>query len=472
MTHYQMNGRPCKTLAWHSPLEVYGQWLTRLQVLPDAVHKLPVLHLDLRPPYIEGNGGYDNVSGGFGTDEIHGGDGDDTYIWGCGQGNDNINDTLANSRNTVVLRGLNPQDVQVGLINVDEYTSVRLMIASTGEALIFHNGGDQGWYDSRNASVHSVFADCTQWDLNEAVRQSLAMPAKGNDVLIGTNFDDYTYCLAGSAGADVIVGRGGADVIEGGTGFDSCTADRQDFILDEDGQGSVTLAGEKLGLATRKKGETICKDDAGKKPSLSGSTLTVNGGLKITDFTSSDLGIVLQEKDGDGVKTTALSQTRKGTSFDHANDSFAEQTGWVGQGDGLLVRDLNNNGKINSGTELFDSETLLTNGQNQGQKANGFEAMRQMDINGNEKIDAGDTGNNKYYQFRSYLRTYISTETPIRYLKKTSCYASAKYTRRRKITPNSIAACAGIHWTSAQVEGESWPRKSQNHTHLQSEACS
>ena len=51
--HYQMNGRPCKTLAWHRPLEGYGQWLARLQALPDAVHKLPVLHLDLRPPSVD-----------------------------------------------------------------------------------------------------------------------------------------------------------------------------------------------------------------------------------------------------------------------------------------------------------------------------------------------------------------------------------------------------------------------------------
>jgi transposase, IS30 family len=34
----QMNGRPRKTLAWHSPLEVYGQWLARLQVQPDTIH--------------------------------------------------------------------------------------------------------------------------------------------------------------------------------------------------------------------------------------------------------------------------------------------------------------------------------------------------------------------------------------------------------------------------------------------------
>jgi transposase, IS30 family len=33
-----MNGRPRRTLAWHSPLEVYGQWLARLKVQPDAIH--------------------------------------------------------------------------------------------------------------------------------------------------------------------------------------------------------------------------------------------------------------------------------------------------------------------------------------------------------------------------------------------------------------------------------------------------
>ena len=33
-----INNRPRKTLAWSSPLEVYGQWLARLESQPDAVH--------------------------------------------------------------------------------------------------------------------------------------------------------------------------------------------------------------------------------------------------------------------------------------------------------------------------------------------------------------------------------------------------------------------------------------------------
>ena len=33
----EMNGRPRKTLGWASPLEVYGQWLARLQLTPDII---------------------------------------------------------------------------------------------------------------------------------------------------------------------------------------------------------------------------------------------------------------------------------------------------------------------------------------------------------------------------------------------------------------------------------------------------
>lgn len=33
-----MNGRPRKTLGWSSPLEVYGQWLARIERQPDGIH--------------------------------------------------------------------------------------------------------------------------------------------------------------------------------------------------------------------------------------------------------------------------------------------------------------------------------------------------------------------------------------------------------------------------------------------------
>ena len=94
---------------------------------------------------------------------------------------------------------------------------------------------------------------------------------------------------------------------------------------------------------------------------------------------------VILDLDGDGVETTAV---KAGAYFDHASDGFAEQTGWVGKDDGLLVRDLNGNGTIDTGAELFGSETKLANGT---KAANGFEALKELDQNNDGKIDASDT---------------------------------------------------------------------------------
>ena len=89
--------------------------------------------------------------------------------------------------------------------------------------------------------------------------------------------------------------------------------------------------------------------------------------------------------DGDGVETNEENST---VHFDHDNNGFAESTGWVGKDDGLLVRDLNNNGKIDNGTELFGNNTTLNNGQ---KAANGFEALADLDSNNDGIFNNQDT---------------------------------------------------------------------------------
>jgi hypothetical protein len=94
---------------------------------------------------------------------------------------------------------------------------------------------------------------------------------------------------------------------------------------------------------------------------------------------------IILDLDGDGViRTVGLTS---GVNFDHAADGFAERTGWVAPGDGLLVWDRNANGAIDSGRELFGSETLLPNGM---KAVNGFEALKAFDANGDGVIDAND----------------------------------------------------------------------------------
>jgi Ca2+-binding RTX toxin-like protein len=104
---------------------------------------------------------------------------------------------------------------------------------------------------------------------------------------------------------------------------------------------------------------------------------------------------IVLDLDGDGIiRTVGLSS---GVNFDHAADGFAERTGWVAPGDGLLVWDRNANGTIDSGRELFGSENVLPNGL---KAVNGFEALKAFDVNGDGVIDASDP---VYAQLRVWL---------------------------------------------------------------------
>jgi hypothetical protein len=78
---------------------------------------------------------------------------------------------------------------------------------------------------------------------------------------------------------------------------------------------------------------------------------------------------------GDGIQTLSLDL---GTVFDLLGNNQPLQTGWVAPGDGLLARDLNQDGKITSGKELFGEGTVLASGR---QAKDGFEALVELDSN-------------------------------------------------------------------------------------------
>jgi len=59
----------------------------------------------------------------------------------------------------------------------------------------------------------------------------------------------------------------------------------------------------------------------------------------------------------------------------------------VGAGSGLLVRDINHDGVINDGRELFGGATIAANGQRAG---NGFLALGALDSNHDGRIDHHD----------------------------------------------------------------------------------
>jgi hypothetical protein len=87
---------------------------------------------------------------------------------------------------------------------------------------------------------------------------------------------------------------------------------------------------------------------------------------------------------GDGIQT--LSATN-GVIFDVNNDGKVEKTGWAAATDGLLVRDLNGDGQINDGGELFGEGTVLADGS---KAKDGYVALNAIDSNLDGLIDAND----------------------------------------------------------------------------------
>ncbi|MFL6247517.1 MAG: hypothetical protein ACJ74H_15935 [Thermoanaerobaculia bacterium] len=75
--------------------------------------------------------------------------------------------------------------------------------------------------------------------------------------------------------------------------------------------------------------------------------------------------------------------------FDLDGDGHREPMGWTAAGDTLafLASDLNGNGAIDDGKELFGIGTLLASGE---RAANGFEALAQFDVNRDRVIDSRD----------------------------------------------------------------------------------
>jgi trimeric autotransporter adhesin len=103
-----------------------------------------------------------------------------------------------------------------------------------------------------------------------------------------------------------------------------------------------------------------------------------------TDQLAALVSPIVLDLDGDGIETLARAA---GVNFDIAAEGQTRQTGWVTGGDGLLARDLDGNGQIDSGAELFGNATQLASGQ---AAANGFQALAELDSNADGRIDNQD----------------------------------------------------------------------------------
>ena len=322
-----------------------------------------------------GGAGNDTLDGRLGGDKLIGGAGDDTYV-------------VEDDEDIVVEEADGGEDTVKSEI---DYTIGAYVenLELTGDGSISGIGNSYKNKIRGNGSSNNIIG------------------LEGDDNLYGEGGSDF---LDGGQGRDLLVGGADADRLEGGEDFDLYQADNLDTIVDSDGVGGVFLDGFRLAGGAR------TEDDpentyygSGDTYVLNGTTLKVNGGLTIEQFSNGDLGIFLDTEpdddeeetpdtsdaeqrtspividlDGDGVETLGLTRYRY---FDHDANGMQERTAWAGSDDGFLVRDLNGNGRIDNGLEMFGNHTLLSAG---GVAANGFQALRDIDGNQDGRLDAND----------------------------------------------------------------------------------
>ncbi|XHS00915.1 hypothetical protein ACFB49_25160 [Sphingomonas sp. DBB INV C78] len=103
--------------------------------------------------------------------------------------------------------------------------------------------------------------------------------------------------------------------------------------------------------------------------------------LKFHKKTFGILAPVILDLDGDGIEMRSIKKAK--ASFDMNGDGTADNTGWVGKGDGFLVIDRNRDGLITTASEL----SFLSEKSN---AASDLDALGALDSNKDGKLDASD----------------------------------------------------------------------------------
>ncbi|GAB58547.1 hypothetical protein RNAN_1520 [Rheinheimera nanhaiensis E407-8] len=117
-------------------------------------------------------------------------------------------------------------------------------------------------------------------------------------------------------------------------------------------------------------------------------TDNINNLFNMLDRATYALDPLVFDLNGNGIETVGVAD---GVLFDHNNDGIRSGTGWVAPSDGLLVWDINGNGTIDSGRELFGDNHLLFSGTAEERLArDGFEALLHYDVNADGVIDNND----------------------------------------------------------------------------------
>ena len=259
-----------------------------------------------------GGVGNDTLDGGFGNDRLVGQAGNDTYLFGKGDGLDEISSGGSSLGIEDVLtfkEGVVPGDIK--LMKSGYGRDLKLIIVSTGESITVKDY----FYAAANTILKKVlFSDFTEWDSN-FIAANVAFSTSGNDVLLGDMGEDNLSgldgddlltggdgkdTLSGDGGNDTLIGGRGNDQISGGSGVDTYifnVGDGQDIIseLQDKNSSNTIVFGEGIAQNNIKLGRN--KNDLILFIGESGDQITI-GNYYQPSFTFNNANFDLRFVDG------------------------------------------------------------------------------------------------------------------------------------------------------------------------------
>ena len=306
-----------------------------------------------------------------------------------GEGNELDNTIEGNSGNNILIGGLGLDTIRGGA--GDDFIFGGTTIYTTEEIEAHRASG----YNNLDLSMFA-YDDYQVLPYGEVKTWNYLYGGEGNDILIACNGDK----LEGNEGDDILVFRNGKYTMysNGGTGYDTYFIDKDVesiALSDSDKLGAIIYDGVQLqGSNDFQVADGVWYDDLGNRyewNGVNGTTLTINGKIKIGSYTNGYLGIVLNrftdelrlvdplviDLNNNGIEL--ISTENSNAYFDINGDGIREKLQWVNPNDGFLVLDKDNNGEINGIDELFGNTATI-----------GFEDLKQYDINNDNVIDAND----------------------------------------------------------------------------------
>lgn len=262
----------------------------------------------------------------------------------------------------------------------------------------------------------------------------------GEDTLIGGSSTDQII-----GGSDKLSDDNAEDILTGGGGQDIFYAGDKDKITDPQRGEIIYLRGKPLtgGLEKDPKSRIYFSNDGGRYILAKDGSLTfsINPTITIEAFRNGLAGIRLidaeddDDDDGDdgnddygrpdfdpaerlrdpliidlnGDRNVVTARDSVAAYFDIDNDGFSERVSWARAGDGFLVRDLDGNGLIETGSEMFGTGAVDSSaGRLQPFGEDGFVELGLLDSNFDGTITAADA---QFSQLRVWIDANLGART-------------------------------------------------------------